>query len=347
MSNTLFDLKKVRFFDWALLVIFWGIVLILGVLFYHPFLAERHYRDGFNFDAGQRYRYAIEEFEQAVSYAPWESQYWMALGRSYESAAEKETHKEEKVRLYNQALRCYDETVALDSKNPWHYSRLGSVNLSLAGVAANQIEADTYLKKAEFYTRKAAETDNQNPLFQLNLAYFLHRLGNFDEALTYYEKTLAYDDRFGEAYYNMADIYRRRKENDKALNAYLSVLEKAPDFPGINVALSNFYMEQQDLAKAAPYLEREIQNRPDYAEGINNLGAIYYQLENWDRAAELYGQLVRLYPGNEKIVLIYAQCLSMDGKSTAALAALEDFLVSYPEAKEVRSKYQQFSRARS
>jgi len=346
MSNTVFDLKKVRFVNWAILAAFFVVLIVLGVAFYYPFLAERHYREGFNFDAGQRYRYAIEEFQTAVDYAPWESQYWMALGRSYESYADKETQKSEKVRLYREAINCYNETVSLDHKNPWHYSRLGSVYLNLTGFADNQSEADAYLKQAEFYTRKAAEVDNQNPLFQLNLAYFLHRLGHFDEALLYYEKTLSYDDRFGEAYYNMADIYRRRKEPEKALQAYLNVLDKVPDFPGINVALSNFYMEQGLLGKAAPFLEREIQKRPDYVEGINNLGAIYYQLENWDRAAELYGQLVKLNPGNEKMILIYAQCLGMDGQSNAALAALEDFLVSYPDAKEVRSKYQQFLRVR-
>jgi tetratricopeptide (TPR) repeat protein len=341
-----FDLAKVRLRDWVLLGSFCGVLVILGILFFRPFLAERHYRDGFNFDAAQRYPYAIEELEQAVSYAPWESHYWMSLGRSYENAADKETGKEEKLRLYREALRCYNETLDLDVKNPWHYSRLGSVYLNMTSLAATQAEANTYLKTSEMYARKAAETDHQNPLFQLNLAYFLHRLGQLDEALVYYEKTLSYDDRFGEAYYNMADIYRRRQQPDKALNAYLSVLEKAPDFPGIYVALSNFYMEKGDLAKAAPFLEREIQKRPDYVEGLNNLAAIYYQLENWDRAAELYGQLVSLYPGNEKTVLVYAQCLLMDGQPDAAGIALEDFLLRYPNAAEVRSKYQQFRRVR-
>lgn len=339
---THFDLKKIRFGDWALLGIVFVALLALSVFAYYPFLAERHYRDGFNFDAAQRYHYAIEELEKAVFYAPWESHYWMSLGRSYENAADKETLKEEKIRLYREALRCYDQTLVLDSKNPWHYSRLGSIYLNMTALAANPAEADTYLKQSETYARKAAETDNQNPLFQLNLAYFLHRLGRFDEALVYYEKTLSYDDRFGEAYYNMADIYRRRQQPEKALNAYLSVLEKAPDFPGIYVALSNFYMEKGDLAKAAPFLEREIQKRPDYAEGINNLAAMYYQLENWDRAAELYGQLVSLYPGDEKTVLVYAQCLLRDGQAEAAGRALEDFLLRYPNAAEVRSKYQQF-----
>ena len=339
-----FDLAKVRLRDWVLLGSFCGVLVILGVLIFRPFLAERHYREGFNFDAAQRYRYAIEELEKAVVYAPWESHYWMSLGRSYENAADKETGKEEKLRLYREALRCYRVTLDLDVKNPWHYSRLGSVYLNMTGLAANQAEADTYLKTSEMYARKAAEVDPQNPLFQLNLAYFLHRLGKLDEALVYYEKTLSYDDRFGEAYYNMADIYRRRQEPDKALNAYLSVLEKAPEFPGIYVALSNFYLEKGDLAKAAPFLEREIQKRPDYVEGITNLAAIYYQLENWDRAAQLYGQLVSLYPGNEKTVLVYAQCLLRNAQPDAAGRALEDFLLLYPNAEEVRSKYQQFRR---
>lgn len=346
-ADGVFDLKKVGFLDWLLLGAFFSVLVFLGVVFYLPFLAERHYRDGFNFDAGQRYRYAIEEFEQAVSYAPWESQYWMALGRSYESAAEKETTVYEKRRLYGEALRAYEETLELDERNPWHHSRLGSVYLSLANIATDPKEAEADLQKAEMYTRKAAEVDSQNPLFQLNLAYFLHRLGRFDEALRYYEKTLSYDDRFAEAYYNMADIYRRRGATDNMLQAYLNVLEKAPEFPGIYVALSNFYMTQGQLAKAAPFLEKEIQQRPDYVEGIQNLAAIYYQLENWDRAAELYGQLVRFYPGDGQRVLIYAQCLVLNGRRDAALAELESFLAAYPTHAEVRNKYQQFVRAYS
>lgn len=342
MTSQIFDLGKVAWWRWCFLAVFFVSLCVLGIIFLYPFLAERHYRDGFNFDAAQRYRYAIEEFDKAVYYAPWESHYWMALGRSYEAAAEKESVTSEKIRLYRNAITAYDETVRLDEKNPWHYSRLGSVYLQLAGLVPT--EAEKYLQKAEHYTRFAARTDNQNPLFQINLAYFLHRLGNFEEAKKYYEKTLSYDDRFAEAYYNLADIYRRQNATQNVLAMYLNIVEKNPDFPGIYVALSNMYLAEKDYAKAAFFLEKEVAKHPDYTEGMTNLAALYYQLQAWGPAANLYSKLINMHPDNAQLVLVYAQSLLSDGRPDEALGALARFLAISPNP-EIQKKYEQLKRA--
>ena len=76
-----------------IVLIFSTYLVFAGVCLYYfiqPFLAERHYRDGYNFHAMKRYKYAIEDLQKACRYAPWETHYKMQLGKTYEKQAEQQ-----------------------------------------------------------------------------------------------------------------------------------------------------------------------------------------------------------------------------------------------------------------
>ena len=74
-----------------------GYVVLAIVLIWQsclPFFAERHYRDGYNFEVEGRLKYAIEEYEIAIQDAPWETQYMMDLAKVYgDFAAQQATVK--------------------------------------------------------------------------------------------------------------------------------------------------------------------------------------------------------------------------------------------------------------
>ncbi|NBV82837.1 hypothetical protein EBR57_01755 [bacterium] len=64
------SLSRLSALQWGVLagaLILGGIGIWQSIL---PYLAERHYRDGFNFDAATRYKYAVEELELAAHGKP-------------------------------------------------------------------------------------------------------------------------------------------------------------------------------------------------------------------------------------------------------------------------------------
>lgn len=295
-----------------------------------PYLAERHYRDGFNFDASGRYKYAIDEFELAVKFAPWETQYIMSLGKSYESLAEQTPDIPQKLAYLKQAEVLYLDTIKLDEKNPWQHNRLASVYTAMADVLPAQ--RAEYLLKAEQSVRAAARYDNQNPLFHLNLAYFLHRLSRFEAAKTSYLTVIEMDPNLLEARYNLADIYRREGRLDLVLQQYIEVETRNPDFPNINLALAGTYAQLGRSADAIKYMELEIKKRPDFVEGIKTLIGLHQQAGNWPRVAELYYQLIMLNPGAKTYYAPFVAAVKAGNKQASTREALARLKAENPGA---------------
>ncbi|NDC82909.1 hypothetical protein EB093_04505 [bacterium] len=295
-----------------------------------PYIAERHYRDGFNFDAMSRFKYAAEELELAVKYAPWETQYLMQLGKEYEGLAEQSPDVPTKLRWLEQAMTTYRRCVELDEKNPWEYNRIAAVYGAMADVVPSQ--RDVYIKKSEENVRLAAAYDHENPLFQLNLAYFLHRMGRFAEAKTHYLRVIGMDPNVFEAHFNLADIYRREGRLDKTLSEYQAIYAVNKDFANINVAISGTLIQMNRIAESAPYLEDEIKKRPDFADGIKSLISVYSNLGNQARVAELYYQLIMLNPGSKEFYPGFAAAVRASGKRDQTIAALEQFKTQNPGA---------------
>jgi len=324
------SLSRLSALQWGVLagaLILGGIGIWQSIL---PYLAERHYRDGFNFDAATRYKYAVEELELAVEYAPWETQYIMALGKAYEGLAEKETDVPTKLGYLNKALQLYFRCIDLDLMNPWQYNRVGAIYLVMSDVIPTQRQE--YIQKAETAIRKAAEFDHKNPLFQLNLAYFLHRISRFDDARKYYELVLSMDPNILEAKYNLADLERRNGRIDNTLKQYLEIYAINKDFPNINIAISGSYVQLGKVQDAIPYMEEEVKKRPDFVDGVKTLLSLHQNVGNMSRVAELYYQLIMLNPGSKEFYPGFANAVRSSGKRVETLAELERFKAQNPNA---------------
>ena len=299
-----------------------------------PFFAERHYRDGFNFDAAKRNKFAVEEYEIAVSQAPWETQYQMELARVYAACADEEKNKELKLGYLYKAEEMSQRMIGLDERNPWYKNRLATVYLQLA--EAMPEKGTHYTELAEKYTRDAALDDINNPLFQLNIAYFLHRKGDLEESIKYYNRVLEMDPRIVEARYNLADIYRRRGNIDETLNQYLKAVEYSPNFVNLHIAIASTYIQKNEVGKALPYLENAIKLDPANFECLKNLGAIYLQTRDWNNAARVYGQMMEHYPDQVDLHPFYIQALVNAGKIDQAIYGLTVFLERHADDKNAQ-----------
>ncbi|MGE4170068.1 MAG: tetratricopeptide repeat protein [Candidatus Margulisiibacteriota bacterium] len=318
------ELKNLKTGSWILLFVYLTISMIAAWQFVLPYLAERHYREGFNLSAMARYAYAKDELEEAVQDAPWESLYQMEWGKNLELLAGETQNPTEKVQLLLKAESIYSRMIQLDDQNPWYRNRLATVYFSLSEmIPAKRTE---YLSLSEQCTKKAAEVDAKNPLFQLNYAYFLHRLARFDEAEAYYRTVIRMDTRICEAHFNLADILKRRGDTAGMIQEYETIYEINPDFNGIRLALGSIYMQNKDYDKAIPLFQEELVQNPSNIQVWDALIGLYQHQNAWTAALPFLEAQNKANPANVKAMGAYAQALLATQQPYKAYTVMEGYL---------------------
>jgi tetratricopeptide (TPR) repeat protein len=316
------------------------ITLLLLFSFYsiwvyiQPFKAERHFRDGYNLGASKRLRYAIEELEKAKTYAPWESHYQVQLAKYYEEYAQTKSNVNAKIELLLKAEATYKQIIFLDDQNPWYRNRI-AITYNLLSEADKE-NAEKYKRLSGENIRLGAMLDKQNPLFQLNYASYLHKGGHLKEAKVYYEKVIEYDNRFGEAYYNLADIYRQENNLEKTLYYYNELYKVNPDFNNINLALASTYIILDKKDKAITHLENVINKNPKQFEPLRSLAALYHQQSNWVRAAATYKLILKYFPDKKELHPYYIQALVNASRYKLAILELQKFIKDNPNNKSAK-----------
>lgn len=315
-------------------------ILALGILIGSwqsllPLLAERHYRDGFNALAMKRNDIGVSELEKTVDNAPVETQYLMELSKAYETYALEKTTLEDKLYYLNKSKETAFTTEKLDVLNPWFKNRIASVYTTLAEQdPAHQL---TYIKEAENYHKLAAETDAQNPLFQLNLGYFLNRLGKTNEAELYYKKSIAMDNGLAAAHFNLAEIYIQRKQYELALNEYQIIYKQNTSYGEVLFGMINIYLLKQDYPNALHYMEEAYKQYPDKLQLLQNLVALYQRFNQTEKAIPIYETLFKRFPKEMPVYQAsYVQALlktNQQEKAKRFMTLYQEMFSKVPKAK--------------
>jgi tetratricopeptide (TPR) repeat protein len=90
-----------------------------------------------------------------------------------------------------------------------------------------------------------------------------------------------------------ADIYMARKQYREAAEIYLAIK------PQTHIQLNKAgiaYHQMGDLDTAKKLYERAIKLKKDYAEAINNLGAVWYAKKSYRRATKQYEKALQIAP---------------------------------------------------
>lgn len=294
-----------------------------------PFFAERHYRDSYQFSVNNRFNFAAEELEMASQLAPWETQYKIQLGKYYEDLLDQSPTFEEKLSFLKKAETIYKESFNLEPINPWYANRIAVINLLYFQLYPNETK---YLKNAEFFTKKASELDNQNPLFVLNYASFLHRYNRLEEAKKLYEKVIQMDIDIYEAHYNMADIYKRAGNLEKSMSIYMDIYKRNPDFTNISLAIASLHLQTGNYKKAKDFLEEALKNNPQQKEPLKSLASLYTQDHEWQKTLSVYQVFLAYFPESKgEIHLPYIQALANIGYLEAADSEVDQFLSINPK----------------
>jgi tetratricopeptide (TPR) repeat protein len=138
-----------------------------------------------------------------------------------------------------------------------------------------------------------------DPKFAPALAYLgmtYVELGRYDEAVKFYEQTLAVDPSLGVVNYLAAEALLKQNSADMPrVESHLVRAVRADDsFAPARLALAKVYLRDNRLTEAAAELERAVARDPNLAEAHYQLGRVYGRLKRTAEAQAALANFKRL-----------------------------------------------------
>ncbi|KAK4582753.1 hypothetical protein RGQ29_025789 [Quercus rubra] len=168
-----------------------------------------------------------------------------------------------------------------------------------------------------------------------NLGVVYSEMMQFDLALNCYEKAVLERPMYAEAYCNLGVIYKNRNDLESSIACYegnLPVrclcLAVSPNF---EIAKNNMAIALTDLGtKAIVFYELAIHFNPHCAEACNNLGVIYKDRDNLDKAVECINWLCQSNRNFSQSLNNLGVVFTVQGKMDAAANLIEKAIIANP-----------------
>lgn len=192
--------------------------------------------------------------------------------------------------------------------------------------------------KAEFYAKKAVEIDPDYLFGFYELGHIYSAQGKFHTALGYDQKAAKIDPdhplvrtAIGWDYYNLAttqsggkggiiEVMKLAEEN------YLKALETDPELAIAQNNLGLVFFERNQCDKASERFNLSIKYDPTYQKPVNNLGAVYYEFQDYEKAVEYFEKSLKIKPDYSRAYLNIGRAYLYKGDFQRSLSALKKTL---------------------
>ena len=124
----------------------------------------------------------------------------------------------------------------------------------------------------------------------------LKGLGNFDEAISCFQKAIQQDPQDVEAYFELGHCFLSKGDSPKAIRCFQQALQLDPDNINILYGLATALVKKRDYPEAIQVTSQAIAIFPESFELQNLLGSLYHQFRQFDKAIEQYRMALSLNP---------------------------------------------------
>jgi tetratricopeptide (TPR) repeat protein len=161
-----------------------------------------------------------------------------------------------------------------------------------------------YLDSAVTYLRKDSEQLRGSASGQFVMGQIEALRGNYQEAVSLFERTVTLEPKFADAYWRLGNIHHSMKRYDQAEVFYRKALEMKPADPQYFESLGMTLSESGNPTQAAEVLERAIHIDQENPDAYYYLGTIYARdFRDVRKALPYFERLVLLDPDYENAYL--------------------------------------------
>ena len=135
--------------------------------------------------------------------------------------------------------------------------------------------------------------------YYARLAGLLDGLGQTDAAIGHYQRLLKRQPGHAVAYFNVALLYKKGKRYSDALSAYEEAIKHGiDDVQEVYSNLGVLYSEMRQREKAREMYERALNVDPTYVPALFNLAGLFEEAGERQRARELYERILSINPNH-------------------------------------------------
>ena len=156
-------------------------------------------------------------------------------------------------------------------------------------------------------------------------------MGNAGEALKYLEQAIKLKPSSDAAYYQMAQIVLSNRDLARGKEYAAKAHELQPGNIWYLMTLAGIYYQEAKLDSAIIYYEKAVKQYPEKENLKMNLGNLYSENGNYDKAGRIFSSIDRKYGVNESTTLALARNLMAAKKYSEARVQILELLKQNPE----------------
>ena len=129
-----------------------------------------------------------------------------------------------------------------------------------------------------------------------NLGATLQELGQLDNAASCYKKAIQIKSGYAEAHNNLGNTLKELNQIDSAINSYKKATEINPHYAEAHYALGVIFQDLNQLEEAVKSFEVVLLIKPELAEMHNNIGVILQELGQVDKSLKHFKLALKIEP---------------------------------------------------
>ena len=203
--------------------------------------------------------------------------------------------------------------------------------------AANLLVGDILLKQSKTAEARThfdkfivAMPKDPRGYAKLGLLYQMQR--NNRASLEQFEKALSFNPDIADVLGMIAAIHLSNREDGKAVERIKAQIVKSPKNPAFHHILARTYLYLKDYKNAEDSLLKAIEIKPDFIDAYIDLGNVYAQKGDLDKAAKHYTEASVKKPGHLPPYMLLGLIYEKQGKTDEAIK-------NYKKALEINPKF--------
>lgn len=189
----------------------------------------------------------------------------------------------------------------------------------------------TNLDRAIEHCRMAIALKPDYPEAYNNLGNALRIRKDLQEALTCFEKALAMNPQYAEAYCNQGTAFQEQGNPLRAVECYNAALQWKPDFFEAYYNLGNAYRDMGRPGDAVAAYEKSLRLNPNFPDVYNNLGNAVMAQGSIDQAMEYFRKALAIHPGHPETLCSLGYAFMVQGKWGEAVRSYQAALKWKPD----------------
>jgi tetratricopeptide (TPR) repeat protein len=275
-----------------------GLIICIGIFLFYlahfPYKADICFREGERAINENNLDKALEMYEQAVKFNPWERHYYGELTFTYykKAASIPMEDRDKKREWIQKAFNRTKDAFVLNPNDGYFYNIMGAIY-------------------ALSYDVDERDEDKQ-------------------KAFESYKRALEYNIVFAEPHNNMAALYSKLNQYQNAIKEYKNVLRIIPDDFQCMATIGDIYFKMGQMDKSIKWQQQALDVNPKLSRAHHRLGEIYFSQGAYASSAICFKRIIEAEPDNVSVHIDLGAALLRGGMIKEAKEEFEYVLTHDP-----------------